>query len=125
MSKEGYAIKRSYGFMYTHQIPSRKLSGAVLTLALAVILFLTMLIAGCGTSSSATAGSPTSTTTPTSCISTASGTLQSFNATTLFITNLQGRPIQATYTTKTLFSRQATETKSAIQDRGRCTTTCP
>jgi uncharacterized lipoprotein YehR (DUF1307 family) len=121
MSKEGYAIKRSYGLMYTHQIPSRKLSGAVLTLALAVILFLTILIAGCGTSSSATAGSPTSTATPTSCISTASGTLQSFNATTLFITNLQGKQVQATYTTKTLFARQATETKAALQEGGRVT----
>src|SRR5260370_12610950 len=107
--------------MYTHQIPSRKLSGAVLTLALSVILFLTILIAGCGTSSSATAGSPTSTATPTSCISTASGTLQSFNATTLFITNLQGRQIQDTYTTKTLFAHQATETKAALQEGGRVT----
>jgi len=121
MSKEGYAIKRSYGLMYTHQIPSRKLSGAVLTLALAVILFLTILIAGCGTSSSATASSSTSTATPTSCISTASGTLQSFNATTLFITNLQGKQVQATYTTKTLFARQATETKAALQEGGRVT----
>src|SRR5258708_8823026 len=102
MSKEGYAIKRSYGLMYTHQIPSRNLSGAVLTLALAVILFLTILIAGCGTSSSATAGSPTSTATPTSCISTASGTLHSFNATTLFFTNFQGQHIQPPYTSKTL-----------------------
>src|SRR5260370_29060259 len=101
MSKEGYEIKRSYDLMYTHQIPSRKLSGAVLTLALAVILFLTILIAGCGTSSSATAGSPTSTATPTSSISTPSGTLQSVNATTRFITNFQSRPIQSTYTTKT------------------------
>lgn len=107
--------------MYTHQIPSRMLSGAVLALALAVILFLTVLIAGCGTSSSATASSPTSTATPTSCISTASGTLQSFNATTLFITNLQGKQVQATYTTKTLFVRQATETKAALQEGGRVT----
>ncbi len=107
--------------MYTHQIPSRKLSGAVLTLALAVILFLTILIAGCGTSSSATASSSTSTATPTSCISTASGTLQSFNATTLFITNLQRKQVQATYTTKTLFARQATETKAALQEGGRVT----
>jgi uncharacterized lipoprotein YehR (DUF1307 family) len=121
MSKEGYAIKRSYDPMYTHQIPSRMLTGAVFALALAVLLFLTVLIVGCGTSSSATASSPTSAATPTSCISTASGTLQSFNATTLFITNLQGKQVQATYTTKTLFVRQATETKAALQEGGRVT----
>src|SRR5258708_12259902 len=92
MSKEGYALKRSYDLMYTHQIPSRKLSGAVLTLALAVILFLTILIAGCGTSSSATAGSPTRTTTPTNCIPHPPGQLQNFHPTPLFITNLHTPP---------------------------------
>src|SRR5260370_6853020 len=98
MSKEGYEIKRSYDLMYTHQIPSRKLSGAVLTLALAVILFLTILIAGCGTSSSATAGSPTRTAPPTNWISTPPGHPPNFNATTLFFTNFQRTTIHATST---------------------------
>jgi Domain of unknown function (DUF5666) len=73
-----------------------------------ILLLFTTVIAACGSSSSAAGSTATGTTTATSCISQATGTIKSINSTTLLVTNLQGKDVQATFTSKTTFIHQAT-----------------
>jgi hypothetical protein len=95
--------------MHPMRVPGKFLAGIVL------LLFAT-LNAACGSNSSAAGSSPTSSPTPATCISVTTGTLQSFNGATLSITSAQGKQVQTTYTVKTLFLREITETKAALQE---------
>lgn len=81
-----------------------------------VPLLLATLIVACGSNSTAVGSSPTGSPTAANCIAIAAGTLQSFTGATMSITGVQGKQVQATYTVKTLFLREITETKAALQE---------
>jgi ribosome maturation factor RimP len=87
-------------------------------LAGTILLLFTMFVAACGSSSAAagTTTTVTATATATSCLSQATGTIQSINGTTLLVTNLQGKDVQVTLTSKTTFIRQATLTPADLKD---------
>lgn len=88
----------------------RNVLGGTIPLALLAIV-----IVGCG--SSTTTGS-TAASTPTgaaACLSATSGTIQNIGNTTLQITSLQGKTVQATFTSKTIFTRQATLTAADLK----------
>ncbi|HVB22857.1 MAG TPA: DUF5666 domain-containing protein [Ktedonobacteraceae bacterium] len=78
------------------------------------LVLLTIIIAGCG-SSTATGSTVASTPTATACLSTTTGTIQNVGNTTLQITSLQGKTVQATFTSKTIFMRQATLTNADLK----------
>ncbi len=94
--------------MSVYRIVRNTLGGAI-PLALLILV-----VAGCGSSTttgSAVAAKPT--TTP--CLSSSTGTIQSIGNTTLQITSLQGKTVQATFTSKTTFTRQATLTAANLK----------
>ena len=78
------------------------------------LVLLTIVIAGCG--SSTTTGSTTAATpTVAACLGTATGTIQNVGNTTLQITSLQGKMVQAMFTSKTIFMRSATLTAADLK----------
>jgi Domain of unknown function (DUF5666) len=83
-----------------------------------VVVFATLL-AACGNSStstnSASANSATTPTTATACLSVTTGTIQSVSNTTLQVTNTQGKNVQVTVTSTTMFIRQATLTAADLK----------
>ncbi len=94
--------------MRVKQILSQVLAGIIL-------LLFTVVIAACGSSSAAAGTTSTVTATATSCISQATGTIKGINGTTLLVTNMQGKDVQAVLTSKTTFARQATLTPADLK----------
>lgn len=95
--------------MSVYRLVRNALGGAI-PLALLMIV-----IAGCGSS---TTTSSTATSTPTAaiaCLSSTTGTIQSIGNTTLQITSLQGKTVQTTFTSKTIFTSQATLTAADLK----------
>lgn len=78
------------------------------------LVLLTIVIAGCG-SSTTTGSTAVVTPTATICLSATTGTIQNVGNTTLQITSLQGKTVQATFTSKTIFMRQATLTAADLK----------
>jgi len=78
------------------------------------LVLLTIVIVGCG-SSTTTGSTVASTPTATACLSATTGTIQTVGNTTLQITSLQGKTVQATFTSKTIFMRQATLTTASLK----------
>jgi hypothetical protein len=94
--------------MSVYRIVRNALGGAI------PLILLTIVIAGCG--SSTTTGSTISATpTAAACLSSATGTIQNVGNTTLQITSLQGKTVQATFTSKTIFTRQAMLTAADLK----------
>jgi hypothetical protein len=83
------------------------------------VVLLTGLLAACGsasTSTSSAAAAAARTPTPaTACLSVTTGTIQSLNTTSVHLTNVQGKEVQATLTSKTTFTRQATLTSTDLK----------
>ena len=77
------------------------------------VLF-TILITGCG-SSTTTGSTAAATPTATACLSATTGTIQHIGNSTLQITSVQGKTVQATFTSKTVFMRQATLTAANLK----------
>lgn len=94
--------------MSVYRIVRNALGGAI-PLALLILV-----VAGCGSSTTTgSAAAATPTTTP--CLSSTTGTIQSIGSTSLQITSLQGKTVQATFTSKTIFTRQATLTVANLK----------
>src|SRR5579863_3015701 len=89
--------------MSVYRILRNILGGAIPLVLLAII------IAGCG-SSTTTGSTAAATPTATACLNATTGTIQNVGNTTLQVTSLQGKAVQATFTSKTIFMRQATLT---------------
>ena len=80
-------------------------------LAGTILLLFSMFITACGSSSTTTGSTATGTpTTAATCLTNTTGTIQSVSNTAVQVTNLQGKTVQATFTSKTTFTRQATLT---------------
>jgi hypothetical protein len=75
-----------------------------------ILLLFSMFIAACGSSSTTTGNTASGTPTAAACLSVTTGTIQNVSNTTLQVTSLQGKSVQATFTSKTTFIRQATLT---------------
>src|SRR5712675_2316949 len=93
--------------MSVYRILRNALGGAI------PLVLLSIVIVGCGsstTTSSATASTPT-----TACPSVTVGTIQSVSSSTMQVTNAQGKVVQATFTGKTTFMRQATLTAADLK----------
>ena len=95
--------------MRVKQILGQLLAGTIL------LLFSTF-VAACGSSSAAAVTTSTATTTATSCFTQATGTIQGINGTTLLIASPRGAQIHATYTSNTIFLREATLTPAGLQE---------
>ncbi len=94
--------------MSVYRIVRNALGGAI------PLILLTIVIAGCG-SSTATGSAAAAKPTTTPCLSAATGTIQSIGNTTLQITSLQGKTVQATFTSKTIFTRSAKLTAADLK----------
>lgn len=95
--------------MRVKQLPGQVLAGTIL------LLFSTF-VAACGSSSAAAVTTSTATTTATSCFTQTTGTIQGINGTTLLIVNPRGAQIHATYTSNTVFQREAALTPAGLQE---------
>src|SRR5579872_2463942 len=85
----------------------------ILSRVIPLVLF-TIIMTGCG--SSTTTGSTAATTpTATACLSMTTGTIQRISNSTLQIISVQGKTVQATFTSKTVFMRQATLTAASLK----------
>lgn len=82
--------------------------------AMIPLLLLAFFVISCG--SSTTTGSTVATTpTATTCLSAATGTIQSINGSTLQVNSIQGKTVQVTLTSKTVITRQASLTIADIK----------
>jgi hypothetical protein len=83
----------------------------------ALFLMILLALAACGSASTGTnssTGGATATTTA-NCLTTASGTIQQVGNGSLLLKNLQGKNVQVTLTSATLYTRQSTLTASQIK----------
>lgn len=94
--------------MSVYRILRNTLGGVIPLVLLAII------IAGCGSSTN-TGSTAAATQTATACLSATTGTIQNVGNTTLQVTSLQGKSVQATFTSKTIFMRQATLTAADLK----------
>jgi hypothetical protein len=79
-----------------------------------LILFALAACGSAGSSTSSSTGGATATTTA-NCLATASGTIQQVSNGSLLLTNLQGKNVQVTLTSATLYTRQSALTSSELK----------
>jgi uncharacterized lipoprotein NlpE involved in copper resistance len=79
------------------------------------VVMLAVLLAACSNASATTSSSTASTPTTTNCLTLATGTIQSVSNNSLLVANLQGKDVQVTFTSATIFVRQATLTPADLK----------
>ncbi len=79
------------------------------------VVMLAALLAACNSASATTSSSTASTPTTTNCLTLATGMIQSVSNNSLLVTSLQGKDVQVTFTSATIFVRQATVTPADLK----------